>query len=667
MTSANFKLFCNLLSENLILQTYTAFGVMVDLKNLLQGIKTDIYSELYTGNNNSSVYLELLLNEIEETDYPKKYDKVKIDLWLTKYNISLNEIFNQNIFKNQFHKVIDYDTYTGDNILVQNDKQNYHLYNDALNIQNDFLIYFKCFYANEAINFINSLKMDFKPTSNSVQKSPVFENQYLDEFCKKIQDINSLKRTGFLQYYELGILHFTDYLKEEIYKNLVSLSTQKSIAYLNFVKAKISNTNFFETPPDILESIIVQYDTKNEPFPFKDNQKIKNFISTCYNRDNLDEWQREKMYEMQHTFFEYASMVEAKKIFILVSDLLQEKSSETIIPDDMKKNTSNSITSAQIVKDLIKNITSLRDFYQGLKSSYITFDQEIDSIKYEIERETGETKYIEKIKNSLNELYLQSNKDNYYFFDCTLKAYLSNIDKKIKDYLELHVDANMIDFYKTEINYLLNPADNRLLYSHNKKDVVNYNYFCNDFSNFEISLNKKIEYITNELLGLGVETTIEETIAGRDGDMSIKNPRFKKFNKPYVREKVDIVLTPGQNYEASDTKTSITPPKKSDYNTKIFKSRETEDWFRDTLLEMNAITNANIAYRGLPAVANAIFRNKLCKENIFKTRVYLKDYIGYLNDEFNANIKSDKSLSNGQNFEIDVQTIIKQFITENPQ
>lgn len=551
MTSANFKLFCNLLSENLILQTYTAFGVMVDLKNLLQGIKTDIYSELYTGNNNSSVYLELLLNEIEETDYPKKYDKVKIDQWLTKYNISLNEIFNQNIFKNQFHKVIDYDTYTGDNILVQNDKQNYHLYNDALNIQNDFLIYFKCFYANEAINFINSLKMDFKPTSNSVQKSPVFENQYLDEFCKKIQDINSLKRTGFLQYYELGILHFTDYLKEEIYKNLVSLSTQKSIAYLNFVKAKISNTNFFETPPDILESIIVQYDTKNEPFPFKDNQKIKNFISTCYNRDNLDEWQREKMCEMQHTFFEYASMVEAKKITSFVSDLLQEKPSETIVPNDMKKkseiNKNTDFESLNVYSKLLFLFEEIEQTQNRLFNE-IQFNDLPEQINPESIKLEDELSILrEQIPQLINELYEFSRVKNLFYFDCSSEVYKNHYEERYVVYKKEAPEAGELDFLKSEINYLSNPFQNRLL---NKKH--NYNKYIDYIDRYKISLRKKLEFLNPKIEKYNYRISYEEDIF--IGEVGIDYKEGTKIFLNKLEKEISNQIKEEENENISNTK-----------------------------------------------------------------------------------------------------------------
>lgn len=308
------------------------------------------------------------------------------------------------------------------------------------------------------------------------------------------------------------------------------------------------------------------------------------------------------------------------------------------------------------------DISNLEEQAQRFKDDNVD-----DWVLFEDKADNRRKVYIQNIKNELIELQKSSNIDLYYFFDCSLKAYLGQIDKKKENYFYDNVDADEIDFYKNELQYLLTPYENRKLSSVYEGRSVNYNYFCDTITSFDISNQKKIEYIINGLIELGIETTIEELIAGRDGDQLIKTPIFEKINRPYTREKIDIDLTPGQNYEPSDTKTSITPPKKSDYNTKIFKSRVTEEWFRDTLLEMNAITKANIAYRGLPAVANAIFRNKLCKENIFKTRVYLKDYIGYLNNEFNANIKSDKSLSNGQNFEIDVQTIVKQFITVNPQ
>ena len=342
-------------------------------------------------------------------------------------------------------------------------------------------------------------------------------------------------------------------------------------------------------------------------------------------------------------------------------DFLKKKLETPINNLGIKMKTSESDKDSQLlVEEIIKHNKFLIAFYKNLEASYTPFNFDEDIFNYQIEREEGEKESVAIIKKMLNELYLQSNKDNYYFFDCTLKAYLSNIDKKIKDYLELHVDANMIDFYKTEINYLLTPGDNRLLYSRNKKDIANYSAYCNDFSNFEISLNKKIEYITNELIGLGVETTIEENYIGRDGDQLVKSPIFEKIKRPYTPHKVKVIIPSPQEKIVTINKTPSA--KKSDYNTKIFRSKEAEDWFRETLFNMNAISEDNKMIRGLSAVSDAIYKNEKCKEHIFKNRPQLKNFIEHLNNKFEANIKSDKKLSDGSRYIDKIQPYVNQFI-----
>lgn len=100
------------------------------------------------------------------------------------------------------------------------------------------------------------------------------------------------------------------------------------------------------------------------------------------------------------------------------------------------------------------------------------------------------------------------------------------------------------------------------------------------------------------------------------------------------------------------------------YNRYIFKSKEAETWFNNTLEELGAIDENKKKAKGLQAKADALFKNLKCKDNIFKYNLLLKTYISFLNKEYRAKIKSDSRLSDGGYHQDKIQELISSYLNK---
>lgn len=98
------------------------------------------------------------------------------------------------------------------------------------------------------------------------------------------------------------------------------------------------------------------------------------------------------------------------------------------------------------------------------------------------------------------------------------------------------------------------------------------------------------------------------------------------------------------------------------YNKSIFKSLEAETWFNETFEELGAIDENKKKAKGLQVKADALFKNSKCKENIFKYNLLLKTYITFLNNQYQAEIKSDSKLSDGSGHESKVEELIDSYL-----
>jgi hypothetical protein len=105
--------------------------------------------------------------------------------------------------------------------------------------------------------------------------------------------------------------------------------------------------------------------------------------------------------------------------------------------------------------------------------------------------------YKAQIKDSLKHLYLYSAEKNYYYFDCPFKVYENYFDSRKNDFLKNNPDAEYIDFLKAEINYFKYPFFNRIIDEYRYHDYIDYE------DKYRISLNKKIDFLRDEIAPFG--------------------------------------------------------------------------------------------------------------------------------------------------------------------
>lgn len=149
----------------------------------------------------------------------------------------------------------------------------------------------------------------------------------------------------------------------------------------------------------------------------------------------------------------------------------------------------------EIVFKILDHKKAIND-YDNYK--YREFDEGLD-IDEDYERQHQVYLYNLKIdiKLLLAELYKNSVLDNFFFFDCPLIVYKNHYNDRLKNFADINIDADEIDFLKKEIESIYFASDHRKLV--NILNTVNYNDFIDDELNFKISLNKKKEYLTRKL------------------------------------------------------------------------------------------------------------------------------------------------------------------------
>jgi hypothetical protein len=148
MNNTYFSKFCNLIASNLVLSESTAIGVMIDLQNCCNEIKSEILLELSNNKINRNEFLEYKINEIQKLDYIKDFGVANLENWLIKYDISLDKILDNKISNLEFKNLID---------IHYKDLKSFSPEKDlALLIQTDFYYYFCNFYADYIIDFFKS-------------------------------------------------------------------------------------------------------------------------------------------------------------------------------------------------------------------------------------------------------------------------------------------------------------------------------------------------------------------------------------------------------------------------------------------------------------------------------------------------------------------------------
>lgn len=226
-------------------------------------------------------------------------------------------------------------------------------------------------------------------------------------------------------------------------------------------------------------------------------------------------------------------------------------------------------------------------------------------------------------------LYTSSIEDNYFYFDCPSELYKSSYTEIKRAYFQFNKGTE-IDFLKSEYSsYFLNESISKRLITHSTS--FNYSKVFTENSKYQINREKKVEFLKGKLLQNGI----------------VANVSFDDGTKIYFTT---------LNINNKSNQSSII------YNSNIFIGYEEQIWFHDTLKELGVIDDNSKAKTKFQAVCSSIFSNDLCKEHVFKYNLLLKDFIGFLNDEYSAKIKSNNKLSTGIKHEIKVDQLIKSYL-----
>jgi len=209
------------------------------------------------------------------------------------------------------------------------------------------------------------------------------------------------------------------------------------------------------------------------------------------------------------------------------------------------------------------------------------------------------------INLDLNKLYVQSEKDDFYFFDCSFDLYQKLLSDRLNKFLSDHKNSKELEFFENELEKLKTPNKQRFFSQDFSK--INYSKYLLDNIDFKIALRRKLEFIKHEL---------------------------------------------------ADLKGGLK------YKSKIFRNSLAEGWFNNTLDELNALDENKKGVNSFQAKSAAIFYDKKCKDLIFKYDLQLKIFIAFLNKSYNAEIKHLDKLSDGKKHITEVSKLIKLYQTE---
>lgn len=296
---------------------YNVYTFKKKLEDVLSSLKSDILFELSNNSGNYEILFNLILINLENSNYPKTSNIQAINLWLNKFDISIEDILSDTFKNKDFENAIKTnlsspfrtsDYYEGDD------------YKEKFKLQSDFNLFFKYYYSNQLLIFIRDLEHKIKSTKlNEGNKSENkylkgFKDEYLNAFCKEISHAREITQNSFMQLYDFGITHFGPYLESEITENLLLLDKDKKEDYLNFVLDKISKTPFATIPEDFIDRWLKKYNVDISEFPNFSNEELNKMLRKNYSGYHIELEEQLEIEDIQIDFYCYAAMLEVKKI-----------------------------------------------------------------------------------------------------------------------------------------------------------------------------------------------------------------------------------------------------------------------------------------------------------------------------------------------------------------
>jgi len=215
---------------------------------------------------------------------------------------------------------------------------------------------------------------------------------------------------------------------------------------------------------------------------------------------------------------------------------------------------------------------------------------------------------------------------------------------------------------KRNINLTLDDLDKeRVIREEYEKyyGILNSSYLTDDYFDKNIEVDDLFGCIT--MHGID-ETTVFKYITSKYPYLEDDTPisdcvKINKSIKILKFLKIEMGKMKGSYIEKIDKSKALT-----NFNDHIFRTKESREWFHDTLIEMGAVDKENRAQKRIfQTRCQAIFSISECKNKIFKNRLKLKDYIEYLNATYSAKITNNSKLSDGYEYKADVKEYLKLF------
>ena len=396
-------------------------------------------------------------------------------------------------------------------------------------------------------------------------------------------------------------LHKSIYLFEkEINHNLLVLDVRRLEIYFAQVIHKLENSPFLKFEDSYMDKYIKKYNLDKENILNINNKELISFLNRTGDPfDPLNGPDSDLYFEsekIKSTFYSYVAKHEILFFIDRIKDLREKYIGKPIEKETKQKYTYTKLYAYELSR--YDNLTKEHNYFKYYHSVLLP--------------------YISKVKEEVQEtiLKLDSVKIPLYIYKTIAEIESSGFQNTSLNELDKYVAEYNIDVKK------LPEVENIDL-----NDMLSFNIPHLQKSYQEFS---EIEFIQEKFYRYALRT---ETIKLLGYLKELQNAYQNSKNNTIKTEKV--------------------------YSNTIFTSIEAQQWFQNTLEELNAVDENNVAKKGFSAKANAIFRNKDCIDTIFKYQVLLKNYIAYLNKAYQAKIKNPDKLSSGINHASKVEELIK--------
>jgi hypothetical protein len=430
---------------------------------------------------------------------------------------------------------------------------------------------------------------------------------YFEIFLEMINDEDPLSTQTAMSFYHKLKLEVLPELKSEINKRLIDTDKHTRIPYLEYLLQEIDNQAYVKdaginyiqehlTKYNVSLQTILDFDLNALPHQFR-----YQVLDIHYKDMKPFSKEKDTAFLVQLDFMNYFCK--------LVTDQLIEFCKNKI---DINKYNTIDGKSTGVKNELLENFNT----YSGLD--------------------------ISEMHDYAYHKYVQQNLEKAIFL----------LDKEIK-YNLLILDNSKLDIYFDQLIEMLQSSQFM------KFEEATMNVYIEKYNLDLASFPKVNNAELSELLRLTGDPY--NPLHGSDNKIyfdaeQIQSNFYEYTAKLEINKFIEIVKALQSKYLGV---TAIVEEKKAlNYNSNLFISRESQQWFDDTLTELNATDEKNNAKTGFQAKANAIFTDNNCKKVIFKYGLLLKEYITFLNTTFNAGIKSDNKLSDGVKHTTRVEELI---------